>query len=196
MPDLSDVTHNETSAARSSSDHLGPLSEEPHRFTGARLLGLSAFIAMALFWAWAFANANSVEHADRFEDPAFVERAQKVCTVHKTLIEELPLASGAKTPQERAVLIDAATDHLRNMVAELREIEEPNDAKAREIWPQFLSDYDTYIQDRDAWSAKLKEGLDERFILSPGVTGKRVTDLLTNFAEVNDMRACSPSHDV
>lgn len=159
------------------------------------LLGVLAFLAMILFWIWVFANRGSIAHNDEFQDPVFLTAAEQVCANRQAMIADLPNPTTASGPEERAVLVDQGTALLELMVAELAALPLPTDPKGAETVPQWLADYDIYLQDRNDWSALLASGQDPIFTLSAGANGARVTDGLTTFADVNEMRSCAPSGD-
>ena len=89
------------------------------RWSFPRLLGSAAFLAMLLFWIWAFANRDSIAHPDTFDDPAYVVAAESVCAPRQANIGDLPLATAAKNAIERGELLELGTIQLELMVAEL-----------------------------------------------------------------------------
>ena len=62
--------------------------------------------------------------------------------------------------------------------------------------PKWLDDWELYLQDRRDWSDILLTGDDPPFLISGNDQQVRVTDLLTTYAEVNDMPSCGPAGDV
>lgn len=177
---------------RDSDDDVVPAG---FRFTFLRALGLLAFLAMALFWIWAFANRDSIAHPDTFDDPVFTQAAESVCSRYQANIAEFPLATAAEGPAERADLIRQGTAELEAMVAELRTLALPTDAKGNAAVPLWLGDWDLYLSDRATYTETLAAGNDDPFLLSLNANGARVTDALGTFAEVNTMASCSPSGD-
>ena len=161
-----------------------------------RALGILAFLVIATFWIYVFANGSSVPHPDEFDDPTFIEAAESLCAERQQAIADLGTPAAVENPQERAVLLRAATVELRQMVAELADLPDPIDPKGASGVPMWLADYEIYLQDRDNYAELLEAGEDPAFVISGNAQGVRVTDLLTTFAEVNDMRSCGPSGDV
>ena len=163
-----------------------------------RGLGVTAVIGMIVFWIFAFSRTDSVPHADEFDDPAFVEAAVAVCTPRQAAIAELPLATTVDNPFDRAELVDAGTAELQQMIDELAELAPPSDPQAADGVVKWLRDYEVYLDDRRNYSALLNTGESPAFVLSSSADqdGVRVTDLLTTFAEVNEMEVCGPSGDV
>ena len=147
------------------------------------------------FWVWAFANRDSIAHPDTFDDPVFTVAAESICSRFQANIAEFPLAASVDGPIERAGLIRLGTAELEAMVAELRALELPTDAKGNASVPQWFADWDLYLSDRHSYTETLAAGNDDPFLLSLNQNGARVTDALGTFAEVNTMASCSPSGD-
>lgn len=162
----------------------------------ARALGLSVFIAMAIFWFWAFRNGSSVAHPDEFDDPVFVTAAESTCAARQEAILALPGPTTARNAIERAPLVSGGTAELEKMIAELAELDPPTDPKGADGVRQWLDDYDLYLDDRRRYADILATGDDPPFLISGTEDGVRVTDLLRTFAEVNDMPSCAPAGDV
>lgn len=162
-------------------------------------LGAAAFLAMALFWVWVFQNGASVSHPDEFDDATFIEQAESLCSKRQAIITSIPNGATAEDAIERSGLVQQGTRQLELMVSELHELAEmspPTDPKGAEILPLWLADYEIYLNDRRVYADILATGEDPPFLISGNATGDRVTDGLTTFAEVNNMRSCGPSGDV
>jgi len=166
------------------------------RWTLPRALGFAAFLALTLFWIWAFANRDTVAHPDEFDDPIFVDAAESLCAERQAAIAELPLATAASDPINRGRLLGQGTVELVQMVSELRALDPPTDPKGADGVSQWLRDYETYLDDRRVYAEVLATGDDPPFLISANPDGVRVTDLLGTFAEVNSMSSCAPSGDV
>ena len=163
--------------------------------TIGRVLGVLAFVVITVWWIYVFANGSSVEHPDDFDDAAWTTEAEAVCAARQQAILDLPNAASVSTPQERADLVELATAELDQMVRELAALGPPATSKGAEIVPQWLADYEIYLQDRRNWTEVLRTGDDPPFLISGNADGVRVTDLLGTFAEVNEMRSCAPAGD-
>lgn len=191
--------HNtDTSPKTDEDEHLRD-SQVPEgwRWTLPRYLGMAAFLGMALFWIWAFANRDSIEHPNQFDDPVFQEAAEAVCAARQAELAELPLATAAEDPEERGVLLQQGTAILENMLDDLRDLGLPSDAEGATTIPLWLADYEIYMNDRRTYAEVLADGRDEAFLLSASESaGGRVTDVIDTYAEVNGMRSCAPSGDV
>lgn len=166
------------------------------RWTIPRALGVLAFLAMTLFWIWAFANPGSIDHPDEFDDPAFVEAAESLCSARQQAIADLGSPSAVNSAEERAVLVAGGTAELEQMVAELGRLPPPADPKGADGVERWLSDYQLYLGDRRVYTDILAAGNDPPILISGTADGVRVTDLLRTFAEVNNMASCAPSPDL
>lgn len=164
-------------------------------FTFTRALTVLVVLAMIIFWIYVFANGSSVDHPDEFADESWTTAAEALCAERQAAIEALPNATTAESPQERAELVALGTAEIERMVQELADLGPPSDPKGAETVPQWLSDYEIYLQDRRDWTDILRTGDDPPFLLSGTDQGVRVTDVLGTYAEVNEMPSCSPSLD-
>ena len=177
-------------------DHDASTDEPVSGVTVGRVLGVVAFLVIAAWWIYVFANGSSVDHPDDFGDEAWTSRAEAICEARQQAILDLPNAASAESPQARADLVELGTAELELMLRELEALGPPSSELGAEIVPQWLDDYELYLNDRRAWTAILRTGDDPPFLLSGTDEGVRVTDLLTTFAEVNRMESCAPSGDV
>ncbi|MEM7092501.1 MAG: hypothetical protein AAF567_05830 [Actinomycetota bacterium] len=179
-----------------SAENLAPVGERPPvPMSIARVLGIVGFLAIVIFWIWVFANRGSIAHPDEFDDAGWVTAAESLCAERQAVIAELPNPATVDGPVERGELVRLGTRELEAMVAGLENLGLPADAQGAETVPQWLTDYEIYLQDRRNWADILVTGDDPPFRLSAGSDGARVTDLLSTFAEVNDMPSCAPSGD-
>lgn len=174
---------------------LRPEDEPKQGLTFARVLGVAVFLAMIAMWIWVFANRGSIKHPDEFADTAWIASAETVCAERQATIATFANPATVDTAEERARLLNAGTRELEAMVTDVAALGLPTDAKGAELVPQWLDDYELYLQDRRNWSAILETGDDPPFLISGNDEGVRVTDLLSTFAEVNNMASCAPSGD-
>lgn len=147
-------------------------------------------------WIWVLANDDSIAHADTFDDPIFVAAAEGVCAPRQANIADLPLSTAVENAIERGELLELGTSQLELMVAELGQLALPTDPKGADGVRQWLKDYELFLNDRHVYANVLATGEDPPFLISGNDQGVRVTDMLTTFAEVNEMFSCAPSGDV
>ena len=174
--------------------HVG--ERPPVPMSIGRVLGIVAFLALIIFWIYVFANRSSVAHPDEFDDPTWLTAAEALCSERQAAIAELPNAASVSGAVERGELVALGTIQLEAMIDELHELGLPSDAKGAETVPKWLDDWELYLQDRRDWSDILLTGDDPPFLISGNDQQVRVTDLLTTYAEVNDMPSCGPAGDV
>lgn len=172
-----------------------PTAEGWH-WTPARIIGAAALGAMALFWAWIFAlGGSSIKHNDEMKDTTFAAVAEPICARAQADIGEIPTGASAATFDERADQIDAASDRLVLMIDELALVQRPPDAEESRIVGEWLIDYDRFVGDRRAYADQLRDGDDGPITLSAR-EGRRITNYIVTFAEVNNMFSCVPPGDV
>lgn len=198
-------------------DHSTPPSafdeSEPPRRSIWQYLGVAGFLLMALLWIWIFAiRGRGLPHPDELGVPAanaaaeditrdertalnFITEAEAVCATAQAEISQLPLAAGADDFNERAAILDQATERLDLMVNELGSLATPTEDGEAFIVGEWIKDYYQFLDDRRAYSDVLRTGDDPPFVISAR-DGRRVTNYIVTFAEVNNMFSCVPPGDV
>lgn len=180
----------------------------------ARVLGAMAFGLMAIFWTWAFIRGTGVPHPDELDLPrsesaadiaaaspdqraalTFLNTSEAICAAAQADIATLPLAITAESFDARADVVDEATGRLARMVDDLMQVDKPTEANEHMITTEWLGDYDRFLGDRREYAATLRTGIDPPFLISAR-DGRRITDYIVNFAEVNRMYSCVPPGDV
>ncbi len=151
-----------------------------------RLLAALAVGGMIGLWGYLFLIADPGV-TDQLDDPAFSDAAGPRCAETKAAIDELPLASEATSPQDRAQAVSEANDLLETMVSDLRAIApDGDDGHLVGLW---LDDWETYLGDRQAYARQLAEGEDVELLVT-GREGEQITVTIDHFAEVNHMIDC------
>ena len=156
-----------------------------------RTVVVSLVLALALMWIYVLFVANPESTEDKLHDTAFPTAAQPVCQAAVSQLQRLGVVNQpAATPQERAALVDKGDAALRDMVQKLRTLPPPtgDDATAVSKW---LDDWDQWLQDRQAWSAKLHNGEDAPFLEKQRTTGEPLSKARDAFATTNNMQACT-----
>lgn len=149
-------------------------------------------------WLYAFVFASR-EAVNKIGDEEWTRRADARCLVAKQermALADYRLITDPNTGglARRADLVDAATDTLERMVADLRAVP-PVDAKGRALIPMWLDDYDTYVADRRAYADQLRVGDNSPFSEST-FDGLPLGERITTFANDNRMRNCAPPIDL
>lgn len=159
-----------------------------------RVVGVVAMLAIALFWIWIFSGAAKKQNPDFLEDRAWTDRAEATCTTTMAVVDDRAAPAGRQGRAERADAIDASTEDLRAMLAELAS-PLPVDDSDRALVRQWLDDWDRLLGDRTTYAAAVRVNPDAQFL-----TEEKFKDPLDKvievFADVNEMPACGPAGDV
>ncbi len=161
---------------------------------GRLALGLLVGLLVAM-WFYAFFLAAS-GNPDRMEDRSWPEAAEARCTEADELLSGLRPAAETPTPAARGDDLDAATDILDRMLADLKRLD-GGTHDDRILLTHWFSDWDTYLADRRAHAERLRTEGDVRPLMSalPGGTGS-VLERMNGFARVNDMEGCLDPGDL
>ena len=177
-----------------------PSASPPGSRRRLRRFGVLAVAAsFVVIWGYvmylSFVEGRS-DPRDELDDTEWVATAEATCAPTAAAVDRLPLASELDSPDERAAVLDSATDELVGMVDRLRALEPPaGEAEARAV-DRWLDDWDTYIQDRRAYADGFRADVDEPFTVTDR-GGYQVDLLLHDFAaEANEMPSCAPPEDV
>ena len=136
-----------------------PITSDAPGRRSVRVLLTVICLGFAAFWIWALFFASK-ESVNRIGDDQSAARAETICTTAQTerqqLIDLRPVEeSDHALLVEKAAIVDRATDILDGMIDEL-ETSPPNDPKGAEIVPLWIADYRTYLDDRRAYSDRLR----------------------------------------
>ncbi|MCB0985812.1 MAG: hypothetical protein R2694_06840 [Ilumatobacteraceae bacterium] len=156
-------------------------------------------------WVYAFTLAPD-KGVYRLDDPNWVDSARAVCADARQQLEALTDTGGGviQTPtleqmQQRAALVDQATDIVEEMLNDLMAIPVTSD-RDRDILGVFEKYYRIVISDRRHYADELRAGNNVRY--SESVVedaGGPVTNVITDFTagvKGNDVPACSPPNDL
>ena len=139
-------------------------------------------------WVYAFFFAPS-GNPDRIENGEWIEKAEVVCSQALDEISLLPLAKESRTPADRADVIAQGTQVLEKMKTNL--IKLPLDSEKDKFnTVSWLSDWDTYLEDRRNHVKRLRELGDIQPLLTATDNGKSVMERMNGFARVNDLESC------
>lgn len=170
------------------------------RVTFTKVLLTVVVLLIVAMWVYAFGFASK-KAAYRVDDDAWRERAEQVCTVYRD--ERLQLVDTSEgyiaepTPEqmiERADLVDQATDILERQLTDLIAVQPPSE-RDRSLVAEYESYWRTVFSDRRAYTARLRDLQLEPYF-ETAVEGSPVTNLLTDFAVVNQMPTCSPPNEL
>ena len=175
-------------------------SNNPSLARTAKRAGLGAILALiGAMWFYAFVFAPR-ESINKINDRDWAMRAESRCAAAEKerfalqdLTEMDPDDSVAL--RRKADIVEKATDSLEALVDEIA-ADVPADAKGREIVPQWISDYRTYLGDRRLFIERLRT-LDRRPDFNETeVGGVPVSERINKFARENEMRSCQTPYDL
>lgn len=149
-------------------------------------------------WIYAFGFASK-ESINKIDDQTWTQRAEGICkqAVEKRLkLADLRQISdaGANALNERADIVDKATDTLEDAIAQISEVP-PSDAKGKAIVPLWIADYKQLIKDRRDYTALLRTGVNEPFSESM-FEGLPISEKISTFAADNHMTSCKIPMDL
>jgi hypothetical protein len=167
------------------------------RITARTVIGVS-ISALVAMWIYAFGFASK-ESVNKIGDEAWTQRAESICK--EAVRQRLALAdlrqisdAGPNALNERADLVDKATDTLEQAISEISLIP-PSDAKGKAIVPLWISDYKQLIKDRRDYTALLRSGVNEPFSESM-FEGLPISEKISTFAADNRMTSCKIPMDL
>ena len=176
-------------------DSTRPESNDSRRFTLGRGISLLLLLIIAIFWIWALSPLAPSGHPDKLDNSDFAIQAKALCTDAEKQLQEIPFALSAASPAERADHIDRGTAIYRNLLVNLSDIAPDESTRDGELVRLWLTDYSIYLDDRDRYAEKFRNGIDEAFTVTK--KGSRwVTDPVDEFAKANKIRECLVPLDV
>lgn len=131
------------------------------------------------------------------DDFAFGEAAEPVCARAVALIDALPPAHRTTDPIERADVIDEANAALAVQLDELEPLVAitPEGSEDRRRVTEWLGDWRTYLEDREAYPAELRSDRNARFS-ETAKDDDQISQALSYFALKNEMPSCAPPGDL
>jgi hypothetical protein len=162
-------------------------------FLHSRLVRIAVGVVigvLAVMWIYVLFIAKP-DTGDRLADRSFPNAAQPICAATLASMGKAGLVNQrASSPQARADLADRADTELAAMVAQLR-TKVPPSGEVHDALTKWLGDWDQWLQDRAAWTAKLRTGDDAQFFEKQRESGEPNSQALNAFAVTNDMQSCS-----
>jgi hypothetical protein len=163
------------------------------------VIGVS-ILALVVMWAYILFFVDTT-NPNRIADRAWATKAQAVCKNYTDQIDALPDASTfakikpkSEAIRQRAAVGQQATDLVVRMVAELRALPVA-DGVSRDAVNRWLTDYGTYIGDRQRQQAKWAAGEDPQFAETAD-HGHPLSVGMDDFSVANDMPACQVPQDM
>ena len=163
-------------------------------WTRGRILAVIGVGAIALFWMWALSPLAPRGHPDELDSEAFADAARPLCATALEAMNELPLAREVDSMGERADLLDRGTEVWRDLVDDLTAIAPDPTTRDGDVVNRWLADYRIYLDDRDAYAANFRAGIDEPFTVT--TKGRyQITEPIDEFAAANRIRDCATPGD-
>lgn len=166
----------------------------------ALLAGGAFALAACVMWIYAFFFAPRTS-LDRVPDRAWTTSAQAICTDVRTRIDALPAAATfrkveplAEALRQRAVVLAQANALLAEELASLRALV-PADATTAKLTAEWLTDWDSYLADRQAHVGELNAGRDVPFKESTYKEAP-ISNRMNEFAGTNRMARCGTPYDL
>lgn len=168
------------------------------RVTVGRVLAVSVFVGMVIFWAMVFAGYFDRKNPDYLKDRSFAARISRQCAATKKTISNLPKAQQARTADDRAGTVDRATELLTAMVGKI-EAQPPRDVGSdQRIVRLWIADWRHYLKNRRDYTSALRRDPRARFLvdIKPRTKNDAYDTVVKNFADINNIPSCGPPGDV
>lgn len=156
-------------------------------------VAVAGMVAMWVYVLYLAIGPGRQDPPDTLDDPVFPVAAQMRCEQTLDVVARLPRASADQTASERAAVIDQANQAFGEMLLDL-ELMVPS-GEDGQIVEEWLADWRTYLDDREAYAEALHDDPDSRLLVSPK-QGQHITEYIDAFAADNHMPACSTPLDV
>ena len=168
----------------------------PRGWTPGRIVAAALVVGMVALWAYVLYLAigpGRQPPPDRLDDPAFATAAEVRCDEALDVVAALPRASESTSAVERATVVAEANQAFTEMLDDLDRI--APDGEDGEIVREWLADWRTYLDDREAFATALRRDPEARLLVS-AKDNDQITEHLDAFAADNHMPACATPLDV
>lgn len=150
-------------------------------------------------WVYAFGFASR-ESFNKIGDDAWKARAEAHC--QKAEDERFALQDLSEMNpndpdalKKKADIVEIATDSLERALNKIA-LDTPSDEKGKELVPQWIADYKTYIKNRRDFIEALRTATRRPFFSETEVEGVPISERIGKFARENDMKTCQPPLDL
>lgn len=174
----------------------GPVDPPRNRRQRMAFAAAGAFSVVVVgMWVYAFFVYDPGLKVDELADRTFPTAAEQVCAASRSQLDALPPANVSRTAPERADVVEAANERLREMVERLRPLVPADQGRISDGIGEWLDDWSTYIEDRQAYADGLRVDPQTRFTETVKAN-RQVSRAIDGFAEVNRMESCTTPGDV
>jgi len=183
----------EGSPSLDESEEIQPLS---FRRRTARILALLAVLLIVGLWGWALFFPPSTTAPGTLKDQTFPTAANPICTDAAAAMATLPPAFETTDPIERANVVAQSDVILTTMLNRLDAIAPPpgQDKDALNI-SEWLSDWRTFVGDRETYAAALRNNPTARFYVTEKAR-RQISAPIDFFATFNNMQNCVTPDDI
>jgi len=155
-------------------------------------------VAIAAMWVYAF-GFSSKESVNKIEDSLWQQKSELFCaqaeTVRMSLADTRKIEdSGPNALEERAVIVDKATDTLELAIDQISRLKITGE-KGSVIAPRWIDDYRTYISDRREYADLLRQRINRPFAETQ-IEGLPLSEKISTFAADNRMPSCKAPVDL
>lgn len=153
-------------------------------------------LVLGLTGMWIYALWGKPDVPGQLADHAFPEAAEPICRAARAEVEALPKAQETRDPNSRADVLDKANQDLDQMLAALR-THVPATEPAHTMVAEWLADWQTYVNDRKAYTAQLRTDPNVRFAVTQSERdNSQINNALNRFADINNMASCETPDDL
>lgn len=172
--------------------------EQAHqrRWTPGRVVLTAVVIALVGMWGYVLYLAigpGRQPPPDRLEDPTFATAAQDRCSAALDVVDDLPDATQAEDPAQRAAVVHEANEVFAAMLDDVEAL--TPEGEDGELVTAWLADWRTYLDDREDYVEALATDPEARLLVS-AKDNDQITEFIDAFAADNRMPACGTPIDV
>lgn len=160
------------------------------------VLGTVAVLIIGFMWVAAFSGWGSTETIDQLKDKRWTAAARSVCAPRQADFDKVPDASTAKTPQDRAGIVEDSIGIFTTMTDELAALEPPSNPTEAKMVTDWLGDWDRHLEDRRRFATTLETGQKDAQFTESLREKKQISRYIDRFARVNDMEDCGTPEDL
>ena len=161
----------------------------------AQLLAVASVVLIAGLWAYALFWPHPTTPPGRLDDPTFSTAAAEVCAAAVGQLATLPPAWSTSGAGERAAVVGRSVVLLTAMIDELSRLAPPAGTNDGMMVDEWLTDWRTYIADRQSYADRLGTDPGARFYESIKADAQ-VSRPIDFFAVANRMDDCSTPADL
>jgi len=162
---------------------------------GRFVLGVIVVLLVAM-WAGIFLGFFDKTAPGTLDDRSFGPRNEPLCTTVKDQLDQLPKAFETTEHTARADVVAKSNVALRAMLDQLHATA-PTEGRDGTMTQEWLSDWSTYVANREDYAARLRSDESARFYETPKSSAtEQISKPIDRFAYINHMWACDTPKDM